>query len=285
MAEVTMTDEQIESVVTEVLRRLLPGMGADGSRGPVLVVLTGATVHFTEAIRQLRGLILDGFELQLVFSEMAEHLYGSWLRSQLAGFPHWSHLTSFAWLRSLREAQAVVVPLMSVNALSKLALLIADNQAGNLILHGLFMGKPVIVAADGVEADQPDRAQLGFDKGLPALAHAVDERLRIIAGYGCQVVSVGQLSATVGAALPGQATGVKPGTENVVQNAEMERTLMRHEGSLLTAGDVRAAHSRRYDLLCGAKTLITPLARDLAETFGVSIVQDRSQEKARKQQC
>jgi ethanolamine utilization protein EutN len=221
-------------------------------------------VRYTEAVDQLRGLIQQGFELQLVFSDMAEHLYGSWMRGQLAGFPHWSHWTDYGWLRSLREARAVVVPLMSVNTLSKLALLIADSQTGNLILHGLFMGKPVIVASDGVENDQPDRAQLGFDKGLPALTRVVDERLKIIAGYGCKVVGVGQLNAVLGAALPKAPAQEAQGAQELPRSAETKRALVRHESALITAGDVLEAHSRQFDLWCAAKTLMTPLARDLA---------------------
>ena len=271
-----MTDERIEKIINEVLRRLLPKLGADGSRGTLIVVFTGATVGSSEAIGQLRGLILEGFELQLVFSEMAEHLYGAWLREQLAGFPHWSQLPAFTWLRALREARAVMVPLLSVNTLSKLALLIADSQTGNLILHGLFSGTPVLVARNGVESSQPGRAELGFDKGLPALNQVVDERLKVIAGYGCKVVDVSQLSAVAGTALPRVEAQEVLAAEDVTGRPVAGPGVVRYVSALITAGDVLQAHREGASLQCSARTLVTPLARDLAARHGVYIVRDES---------
>jgi hypothetical protein len=269
-----MTDEQIEEIVNEVLRRLVPLLGANGSRGTLIVVFTGATVGSMEAVGQLRGLILEGFQLKLVFSEMAEHLYGQWVRDQLSGFPQWSQMPAFTWLRALREARAVLVPLMSVNTLSKLALLIGDNQTGNLILHGLFMGKPVIVASNGVETNQ-GRAELGFDRGFPALKQVVDERLKVIANYGCKVVDIGQLCAAAAAALPRAQAQATPGAE-VATRPEAVRAVVRHDAVLITAGDIVQAHGQGTDLRCGAKTLVTPLARELAARYEVCIVRDES---------
>jgi S-ribosylhomocysteine lyase LuxS involved in autoinducer biosynthesis len=269
-----MTNERIEKIITEVLWRLLPKLGANGSRGTIIVVFTGATVGSGETLRQLRGLILEGFELRLVFSEMADHLYGSWFREQLAGFPQWSQLPAFNWLRALREARAVVVPLLSVNTLSKLSLLIADSQTGNLILHGLFTGKPVIVASNGVEADQPGRAELGFDKGLPTLKRVVAERLLTIASYGCKVVDISQLGAATGVALPRTEAQETHRSADAVAHAAAVRKVVKHEAVLITAGDVLAAHSQGADLQCAARTLVTPLARDLAAKHGVGIVRD-----------
>ncbi len=164
---------------------------------------------------------------------------------------------------------------MSVNTLSKVALLIADSQTGNLILHGLFTGKPVIVASNGVESNQ-GRAELGFDNGLPALKRVIDERLKVVAGFGCKVVDISQLSAAAGAALPRVQAEEPHVAGDAAQRPETGRPPVRHEARLVTAGDVLQAYRRGTDLLCAAKTLITPLARDLAARHGVCIVRDES---------
>jgi hypothetical protein len=269
-------EEQLEKIVTEVLQRLLPKLGADGSQGTVIVVCTGATVGCIEAVQQLRGLILAGFRLQLVFSEMAEHLYGAWLRGQLAGFPHWSRMPAFTWLGALREARAVLVPLMSVNTLSKLSLLIADSQTGNLILHGLFTGKPVIIARNGAEPAQLGRAELGFDKGRPELNRVIDERLKTIADYGCVLVDISQLSAAASARLARVAAPATEGSGYAEAVAGVRREILRHKASLVTAGDVLEAHHQRADLKCAARAVVTPLAREFATKHGVCIVRDES---------
>lgn len=269
-----MADEQFEMIVAAVMQRLLPRLGVDGSQGTVIVVCTGATVGCIEAAQQLRELILAGFRLRLVFSEMAEHLYGTWLREQLAGFPNWSELPPFAWLHALREANAVLVPLMSVNTLSKLALLIADSQTGNVILHGLFTGKSVIVARNGAEPSQPGRAELGFDKGGPKLKRAIEERLKMIANYGCVLVDINEMSATAVASLarqPSEKMMVSGNGTNSVRHEEM-----RNRAGVITAVDVLEAHQQRTNLKCVARFLVTPLARELAARYGVSIVADGS---------
>jgi hypothetical protein len=206
---------------------------------------------------------------------MAEHLYGSWVRDQLAEFPHWSQLQPFVWLKALREARAVLVPLMSVNTLSKLSLLIADSQTGNLILHGLFMGKPVIIARNGFEEDQPGRAELGFNKGRPELNRVIDERAKLIANYGCILVDISQLSAEADAVLTEEQAQVAQSFHDTTGSAPTRREVVRHDGRLITAGDVLEAHRRGADLNCTSTALVTPLARDLAAKHGVCIAQDK----------
>jgi hypothetical protein len=134
-----MTDEKLQKIVTAVISRIAQQMGADGSRGTLVTVFTGATVAFQEAVWQVRRLILDGYRIQLVFSQNAEDLYGQVMRDQLAGFPNVSFVEPSTWLLALKQAHAIVVPLLSLNTLSKVSMLIADNLPTNLILHGLFL--------------------------------------------------------------------------------------------------------------------------------------------------
>ncbi|HEY1730787.1 MAG TPA: hypothetical protein VGG15_03520, partial [Terriglobales bacterium] len=83
-----MSEERVQQVVVEVLKRLLPHMGASGDRGSVIVVFTGATIGYNQAIEQVRSLIMKGYRVQLVFSHGAEVLYAKFLWDQLEGFPH-----------------------------------------------------------------------------------------------------------------------------------------------------------------------------------------------------
>src|SRR5262249_32804290 len=115
-----MDEKQIQRVVVEVLKGLLPQLGASGDRGDVVVVFTGATAGFSEAVQQVRSLVLQGYRVQLVFSRGAELLYAPVIWEQLEGFPFVTPLDDSNWLHVLQEAHAVVVPLLSVNTLSKL---------------------------------------------------------------------------------------------------------------------------------------------------------------------
>ncbi len=256
--------DAIRDLVREVLRRLAPGLGADGARGEVIVVLTGATVGRDEAADQLISLILQGFRLKLACSEMGAHLNAEAVTGALAGFPHWEVLPPRTWLGALGRADAVAVPLLSVSALSKLAALIADDDAGNLMLHALFAGKPLVLAADGV-LPGPGRAALGFGGGNRALLGAVEDRLRAAIGFGAAVVALDGLAARVAAALP-LAAAVRSETPAAGRGRRL------CAARVVGAGEVAAAARAGDDLYCDATALVTPLAREAAERHGVRIV-------------
>ena len=263
-----MNDEQIQRIVAEVISRLAPRLGADGRRGCLIIALSGATVAFGEALQQVRSLILDGYRVALALSEAAEQLCGQAVKDQCAGFPHVSFVDPRRWLSALREARAVVCPLMSVNTVSKLSLLIADNLVTNLMLHGLFMGKPVIVARDGVDVSSQDRKALGIHNGTPVLQQAVAHRLRTIAEYGCCVTRVHLLRETVNSVLTSDDLSIAKRPESELPSTT---PTLSYAGKLVTAADVRNAHRMGAKLSISSTSLITPLARDLAMQRSVEI--------------
>jgi hypothetical protein len=268
-----MSDEkQIAAVVSRVLGLLLPQLGADGRHGALISVFTGATVDVDQAISQIRSLILKGYVARLVFSEMAEHLYGEHVREQLAGFPQWDVLPPVTWFAALREAKAVIVPMLSVNSLSKIAQLLADNQTSNIILHGLFSGKPVVLAQDGVENTE-GRKKLGFHRGNGNLLRAVEARLRLAVEHGCILTPVIGLADKVAAILrPASAAGHP--AQAAVETMDRSSSQIRIQKAVITAGDVMAAQQSGADLRCSAQAVITPLARDAAMKLGVQLIRD-----------
>lgn len=253
--------QPVDLLVRAVLERLLPAIGADGRKGLLLTVFTGATVGLAEAVAQVRALIIAGYRLRLVFSGMAEHLYGPWFREQLAGFPEWQDIASERWYGDLTAAAAIVVPMLSVNSLSRLSLLIADNQAGNLILHGLFAGKPVLLSEDGVRSGE-GRSALGFDAGSASLKAAIVERLARVRDLGAVVLPGRALAAAVDGCLAGAALAVAP-AEAPASAAICPKTVVGQ------AEVVAAGPGGRLRIQAGA--LVTPLARDSARELGVVI--------------
>jgi hypothetical protein len=265
-----MKEEDLQQIVAEVIRRLALRLGADGSRGMVIAVFTGATAEFNESIQQVRYLILTGYSVQLVFSQAAENLFAQAVRDQLAGFPHVGSVKPSEWLSDLKESHAVVVPLLSVNTVSKLSMLIADSLINNLILHALFMGKPVIAARNGTDPTGRGREELGFHKGTPALRQALAERLQILTAYGCHLCDVKDLKNTLNDHLTGSkyAMALTPD-----QPSDPSRSTLNHSGKLVTAADIRHAHRLGANLSISPSTLMTPLARDLAMHYGVALTE------------
>jgi hypothetical protein len=268
-----MSEEQrIQQVVAEVLKRLLPHVGANGEQGTVTVVFSGATAGFTEALQQIRSLVLRGFRLELVFSRGAEDLHTRHVWEELDGFPHITALDSSRWLRAVKETQAIVVPMLSVNTLSKLSLLIGDNLASNVILHGLFMGKPVILVQNGVDPSDAGRIEPHFPGASAGLARAIEERLQVARSYGCTVTGVSRLANTLEYALAPASTK----SSNVNCVGRRAAPAPERKSNLVTAADVLQAHHLGTQLRVRSSTIITPLARELATKHGVCFLQNTS---------
>lgn len=266
-----MTKEQIQQIAIEVVRRLAVRMGADGNKGTLITVLTGATAEFGPAMDQIRGLVLDGFKIQLLLSENAEALYGSVVRDQLAGFPHIDSVDISDWLKPFQESEAVVVPLLSMNTLSKIYLLIADNPATNLIVHALFAGKPVFAGQNGAHPDSEHwRQKLGVSEQSTVLRQAVLKKMEKIREYGCHLTDTRHLKNVVNEALGKKRRSAAASTG---KDHHRKRSAIFLRDKTVTAAQVRQAHISGADLILPAGAVITPLARDLAMTYRVALVE------------
>jgi len=265
-----MNDEHVQEIVFEVISRLAARLGADGSRGTVIVVFTGATVAFGEAIQQVRVLILDGYRIQLVFSQAAEQLFARAVTDELRGFPHVNSMEPIKWLSALKETCAVVVPLLSVNTVSKLSMLIADNLATNLILHALFIGKTVVASQNGADPTGRGREELGFAQGTPALRDALTQRLRTLTDYGCHLTDVKGLRDSLNSIISESKGPIAVPPD---QTSNSPHSTFSHSEKMVTATDIRWAYRLGENLNISPGTLITPLARDLAIQYGVALLE------------
>ena len=263
-----MSEERIHEVVVEVLKRLLPHMGATGERGTVVAVFTGATAGYHEAIDQVRALVMQGYRVELVFSQGAESLYAKYLWGELEGFPHITAFEQSDWLRKLKDVKAVVVPVLSLNTLSKVSLLLADNFASNVLLHALFAGKPVVMARNGTDPTDKGRKIPHFGDCSPLLAAAIEERFQTAVGYGCRVVDVNDLSVTAMSMIEHRNQSAHAAYHNGTRPA------IPSTNNIITAGDVLRASQSGGPLRVGAKTIVTPLARELAYKHHVDLVQE-----------
>lgn len=265
-----MTEEQVRRIVAEVIGRVAARLGADGGRGSLLAVFTGATAGLDEALQQVRQLVLDGYRVSLVLSESAEQLYEKVLWEQLAGFPHVDRIDSGKWISALGVSCAVVAPLLSVNTLSKISLLIADSLPANIILHALFMGKKVILARDGADPIGKRRDAGGLNRGNPAIKGALLTHFRAAEDYGCIFTDVDELRDSVNLELA--QVSISPAKQQHVEDGPVRSVISCSEKKVITAAEILRAHNLGKDLRLSSGALVTPLARELALRHGVALV-------------
>jgi flavoprotein len=265
-----MTKEQIQKIAVEVIGKLAVRLGANGSKGILITLLTAATAEFEQAIDQIRCLVLNGYKIQLLLSENAEALYGKVMRDQLAGYPHIDSLDTSDWLKSVKESDAIVVPLLSMNTLSKISMLIADNLVTNLILHALFSGKPVFAGQNGAHPDAVHWSQkLGISEQNPTLRQTVLKRMETVRGYGCHLMDTRDLKSIVNKALSNKQRSIT--TPSGKGDLKKGSAICLHVKTV-TAAHVRQAHMANADLILPPGALITPLAWDMAMTYRVELI-------------
>jgi len=261
------TEEQFQLIVEEVIRRLLARMNDNAPKGSVIVVFTGATVGLVESIRQVKSLLLDGYKIELVFSRSAGHLFAEMVREELSGFPNLCLLSPEKWISSVKAAEVVAVPLLSLNTATKLSLLIADDLVSNILLHSLLFGKPTILAKEGADPYGDGRKALGFNKGNSVLNELMHQRLKKLEELGCTLTGVGALAETAHSLIRNEARGRIPR-----EPMPLPRQAITVSGKIATSGDVLSAHKKKANLNLGPAGLVTPLARDLAGRLGVKLM-------------
>ncbi len=102
------------------------------------------------------------------------------------------------------------------------------------------------------------------------MAAAIEERLRIVSGYGCQVTDVDQLSSLLTSQVEGK--GRIPTLLNS-GNGTHRLAAPSAPGNIVTAADVLQAHHSGTRLQVGSTAVVTPLARELAVKHGVRLEQ------------
>ena len=256
---------QVKDIIEQVVHRLFVRMGADGSHGGLVIVFTGATAGFAHALSLLPRLVLQGYVLNVCVSKNAEALVGGKLREHLTGVPNIHFLADHDWLAPVKEAKALVVPLLSLNTLSKVSQVMGDTPCASCIIHALFLQKPVVMAMDGTDLHGGHWGALPETGLAPALIQAVQARQTSVESYGCHLTRVENMFEYLQRFLDQPQSGVSAGTTPDIK---------RYPGKVITAGVIRNVSRSGQILQVHAQAVLTPSAKDVADRYRIQIVRD-----------
>ncbi|WP_319548968.1 flavoprotein [Desulfogranum marinum] len=277
-----MENDFINKLVIEVVSRLAQKMGADGSRQTILAVCTGCNGNVERAVDQLRHMVMKGFKLNLFFSANAGNTYRNTVENQLKGLPYVQTVNPGQWGQchdEFNKAEGVVVPIASINTLSKLSMLMADTPHEHLLLNAVTIGKPLIIAGDG---------GLFGSRIRKPLVDALGVRLASIQEYGAVVCEMRALAITLESCfdnqqnvdtqqtiLPEQVLSGPPVPNNpALSDRRSSGKPKKHlKGRVVTASHINFAVQNGYDLVCADGVIVTPMAKDMAAQKGVKIEQ------------
>ncbi|WP_235919482.1 flavoprotein [Heliomicrobium undosum] len=268
-----MDEELIRRVMEEVMRRIRQASDettADSApatpRSSVMAIFTGGTIGREEGLAALKELQEDACHLTVVLSRAAETIIGAERVRQHLGEDVTIVTPDSPYPgKALRQADLVIVPVLTQNTMAKLAHTLSDTLPTTLIMQALMLGKPVIAAENAADPRDSWRAGLEMDKAPIVLVRAFQENLRKVRDFGVNLTDVRNLGREARRALERSHAG---GREAAAPQAAAPA-----KKNLVDAEKIKAvalSGGRVYTVAPG--DLITPLARDTARDYGVEII-------------
>ncbi|RKO67860.1 hypothetical protein [Desulfofundulus salinus] len=213
-------EELVNRVVEEVLRRLnrgqVPVSPLPGHRR-ILVVVTGGTIGARAALEELARLKRErgvGLEYFILFSRSAAAIHDpeKWRQELQAVDVLVEGESSRGRHTELLElCDLVVVPVLTRTTAARLASMLLDSAAAEVLVDALMRGLPVIAASDAADPTSEGFARLGMNRGRPALVQTMKDNLEKIAGYGVTLVSARELGSVVAEMIGRRAdSGIAP---------------------------------------------------------------------------
>jgi deoxyribose-phosphate aldolase len=141
-----MNESFIQKVTKETMERLKNS--SSGSR-PLLMIFMGGDREVQTALDEVKKLKNSGIRLDAYLSKAGERII---TRNRVVGAGIDNIIDDQSlWDKSaLEKYDAIVVPVLTLNGLSKVANMIADNAVTNILLLALRHSKPIVFARDSV---------------------------------------------------------------------------------------------------------------------------------------
>jgi hypothetical protein len=129
-----------------------------------VVLFTGGVIGYGEAVNSLKALKEDGWKFNVVLSRAAsEVLTKERIENDIDPEAIYVEGAPVDGRQLVRDAQYVIVPVLTINTAAKLANCIYDNLITNMIFNAMTSGKPVIAAIDACCPDNKVREKIGFN--------------------------------------------------------------------------------------------------------------------------
>lgn len=257
------TEAILNSIVEEVLKRLQQKMKK------ATVLFTGGAGGFEESLKQLKLLMEDGWEFNILLSNSAEYVLSPPLIEKRLGISTIYLEKDLKGLRPYYDGiSALIIPTLTLNTAVKIALGIADTMATNLASHVIMEGTPIIAANDACDLHSPIREKLGLNKAPKAYTDQMDQHLRTLESYGTVLVEAKNLFEAV------KQNVFTFSSQQRAKQAPCEKLTV-FQKKVLTRLDIIEAKQHHEALKIAQSTIISPLALETAKEMGVTIIRER----------
>jgi hypothetical protein len=236
----------------------------------LLVIFTGGTVGFAEAMKQIKRALLN-YELKcdVLFSKAAAQIHDVVSISKeldaekviVEGSDTIKSCKVF-----LNGYSGIVVGTLTRNSASKLAKLFLDNYATQIIIDSLILGIPVIAAMDAADLRMQNLEDFGLICANEALKKAFEENINVISGYGVKTYEAKDLYHGI--------TSVFICKDNGYNLPELEFDVIKIQRNVVTREDIAHHMKKKCKISISKNALITPLALDIITENNIRIFRE-----------
>lgn len=248
----------LDMIVNEVLIRL------KNRPKRALILFTGASIGFYDAIGQLKILIEDGWQFKVLLSNSAEYVLTQALVQRELNIEGIHLERSVSSMKALyADTDCIIIPTLTFNTAVKISLGIADTLVTNLAAHAIMEGIPILAAKDACDLENPIRRQLGMNKIPKAYLNRAADHLETLSSYGIKLVDAVSIAHHAKILNSFPSTTTMP--VSISKRIEINK-------KVISRADIIHAAALGDTLVVMPKTIITSLAQDAAKEYDIKIV-------------
>jgi hypothetical protein len=229
----------------------------------ITVLLLGSDISLDSAFKSLAKLRESGYLLTVVMSNAAEHLVGRDHLEEAVQPYRVITGTCYEGAQGLvRNTDVVIVPNLTQNTIAKVAVGVQDDVPSMLLWQFLLQNVRVIVNTDSIR-----HAWFSID-GNPKMKKIMESHIKTLADFGASMIEHHDYEAILMRdMLPTQQAKRSQRPEQKGQTSGTPR--------VITESWLRALPASSRQIAIEKGMMITPLAKDLAKSMGVEIIDKR----------
>ncbi|SHJ25745.1 Flavoprotein [Geosporobacter subterraneus DSM 17957] len=248
----------LDKIVNEVLIRL------QNRPKRALILFTGASIGFPDAIEQLKILIEDGWQFKVLLSNSAEYVLTQALVQKELNIEEIYLESSVTSMKSLyADTDCIIIPTLTFNTAVKISLGIADTLVTNIVAHAIMEDIPILAAKDACDLENPIRRQLGMNKIPNTYLNMAADYLKTLSSYGIKLVDA--VSIAHHAKVLNSFTSTTAMPVSISKRIEINK-------KVISRADIINAAAAGDTLVVMPKAIFTSLAQDAAKDYDIKIV-------------
>ncbi len=268
-----------KTLVIEIVKQVIAELRAKSPAQRVLVLFSGASTGFVAGMDCIKMMTTRGHQVTVVFTPSAVNIITP-EQAQRAGATN--IILPNMWIDApgtAKNSDLVLVPTLSMNTASRLAMGLMDTLISTLVMGALLAGKPVIAIRDGADPNGNGGRVFGAKPGVAnALKEKLVQHLETLVSFGIELVDEPDFLATVEARLLGFYT--QPNT-SIIRSPQTVAAPLPAVSAVIPGAPGGTTFITHHDLLAFApQTTIyvspgarfTPLAQETVKQLKLNVV-------------